>query len=412
MAEQDPGTMRMRVWLPVALIVCVAVFFVVRLQLSPMPVKTATVVRADIVSQESTNGKVEPTEDFQAHAPTAGVVKKIWVDLGQKVKAGQDLVQMDTADARKNLASAEASLQSAKAALQNMQAGGSQDERLTSKADLDSAKLQYQQQAGALQALQRLQAQGAASASEVASAKQRLADTQVRIAQLQGRTTGRYSGGDLSAQRAEVAQAQASVDAARSAYSGVDIHAPFGGTVYAVPVAEYDFVKDGDDLVDVADLTQLQVHAYFDEPEVGKLAVGQPVKIVWEAKPNQVWHGHIIEAPTTIIAYNTRNVGECLITVDDAKGDLLPNVNVTVTVTTSQKKQVLTLPREALHTDGASDFVYKIVGGKLVKTVVHLGVFNTTRIEVASGLNEGDVVALRAMSEAELHDGLRVKAQR
>jgi len=229
---------------------------------------------------------------------------------------------------------------------------------------------------------------------------------------LQGRTTGRYSGGDLSAQRAEVAQAQASVDAARSAYSGVDIHAPFGGTVYAVPVAEYDFVKDGDDLVDVADLTQLQVHAYFDEPEVGKLAVGQPVKIVWEAKPNQVWHGHIIEAPTTIIAYNTRNVGECLITVDDAKGDLLPNVNVTVTVTTSQKKQVLTLPREALHTDGASDFVYKIVGGKLVKTVVHLGVFNTTRIEVASGLNEGDVVALRAMSEAELHDGLRVKAQR
>jgi HlyD family secretion protein len=182
--------------------------------------------------------------------------------------------------------------------------------------------------------------------------------------------------------------------------------------VYAVPVAEYDFVKDGDDLVDVADLTQLQVHAYFDEPEVGKLAVGQPVKIVWEAKPNQVWHGHIIEAPTTIIAYNTRNVGECLITVDDAKGDLLPNVNVTVTVTTSQKKQVLSLPREALHTDGASDFVYKVVGGRLVKTVVHLGVFNTTRIEVASGLNEGDVVALRAMSEAELHDGLRVKAQR
>ncbi len=404
--------MRMRVWLPIALIVCVAVYVVVRLQQSAVPVKTATVQLADIISTESTNGKVEPTEDFQAHAPAAGVVKKIWVDLGQKVKPGQELVQMDTSDARKNLASADATLQSAKAALQNMQAGGSQDERLTSKADLDSAKLQYQQQAGALEALQRLQAQGAASASEVAAAKQRLADTQVRLNQLQGRTTGRYSGGDLSAQRAQVAQAQAQVDSARSAYSGVDIHAPFGGTVYAVPVAEYDFVKDGDDLVDVADLTQLQVHAYFDEPEVGKLAVGQPVKIVWEAKPNQVWHGHIIEAPTTIIAYNTRNVGECLITVDDAKGDLLPNVNVTVTVTTAKKNQVLSLPREALHTDGASDFVYKIVDGKLVKTVVHLGTFNTTRIEVASGLSEGDTVALRGMTEADLRDGLRVKAQR
>ena len=74
-------------------------------------------------------------------------------------------------------------------------------------------------------------------------------------------------------------------------YSNVDIHAPFAGTVYAVPVAEYDFVKDGDDLVDVADLTQLQVHAYFDEPEVGKLAVGQPVKIVvgGQAEPGVAW---------------------------------------------------------------------------------------------------------------------------
>ncbi len=404
--------MRMRVWLPIALVMCVAVYLVVRVQQSAVPVKTATVQRADIISTESTNGKVEPTEDFQAHAPAAGVVQKIWVDLGQKVHAGQPLVKMDASEAMKNLTSAEASLLSARAALQNMQAGGSQDERLTAKADLDSAKLQYQQQAGALEALQRLQAQGAASAAEVAGAKQRLADTQIRLNQLQGRTSGRYSGGDLSAQRAQVAQAQALVDAARSAYAGVDIHAPFGGTVYAVPVAEYDFVKEGDDLVDVADLTQLQVHAYFDEPEVGKLAVGQPVKIVWEAKPNLVWHGHIIEAPATITGYNTRSVGECLITIDDAKGDLLPNVNVTLTVMTSQKKQVLSLPREALHTDGASDFVYKIVDGKLVKTVVHLGAFNTTRIEVATGLHEGDVVALRGTGEAELRDGLRVKAQR
>lgn len=404
--------MRMKVWWLIALGVCVVAYILVRVQRSAIPVKTAVVMRANIISTESTNGKVEPTEDFQAHAPMAGVVQKISVDLGQKVQRGQPLLKMDANEARKNIASANASLQSARAGLQNMQAGGSQDERLSSKADLESARLQAQQQAGAVEALQRLQMQGAASAAEVASARQRLSDTQIKLSQLQNRAGGRYSGGDLSAQRAQLAQAQASVDAARSAYSSVDIHAPFAGTVYAVPVSEYDFVKEGDDLVDVADLTRLQVHAYFDEPEVGKLAIGQPVKIVWEAKPNQVWHGHIIEAPTTIIAYNTRNVGECLITVDDAKGDLLPNVNVTVTVTTAQKMSVLSLPREALHTDGASDFVYRIVDGKLVKTVVHLGTFNTTRIEVASGLNEGDAVALRAMSDAELRDGQRVKAQR
>src|SRR5205085_1296678 len=83
---------------------------------------------------------------------------------------------------------------------------------------------------------------------------------------------------------------------------------------------------------EVADLNRIQVRAYFDEPEIGRLAVGQSVKIVWDAKPNQTWHGHISRAPSTVITYGTRNVGECIITVDDARGDLLPNTNVTVTV--------------------------------------------------------------------------------
>src|SRR6185312_4108062 len=135
---------------------------------------------------------------------------------------------------------------------------------------------------------------------------------------------------------------------------------------YSVPVSAYDFVPAGEDLLDLADLNKIQVRAYFDEPEIGKLAVGQAVKIEWAAKPLQVWHGHISIAPTTVITYGTRNVGECLITVDDARGDLLPNTNVTVTVTTSQRFNVLSVPREALHTEGVSDFVYRVVDGKLV----------------------------------------------
>jgi HlyD family secretion protein len=169
----------------------------------------------------------------------------------------------------------------------------------------------------------------------------------------------------------------------------------------------------GDTLLDVADLNHLQVRAYFDEPEIGNLAVGQAVKIVWEAKPNSVWHGHIVQAPTTIIQYgSTRNVGECVITVDDAHGDLLPNTNVTVTVTTLEKFNVLSIPREALQTDGpSSSFVYKIQGDTLVKTSVTPGVVNPTRVEIVKGLQEGDEVAMGSLTDAELHDGLRVKVK-
>jgi HlyD family secretion protein len=190
------------------------------------------------------------------------------------------------------------------------------------------------------------------------------------------------------------------------------VRAPFAGTVYSLPVAQYDFVQAGQALINVADLTKLQIRAYFDEPEIGKLAAGQPVTITWEAKPNLLWHGHVKQAPTTVITYGTRNVGECLITVDDARGDLLPNTNVTVRVTTARHNNVLSVPREALHTEGSVNFVYKIVNHKLVRTPVEIApnaVVNLTRAEISSGLNEGDVIALGATNEVDLSNGLTVK---
>jgi HlyD family secretion protein len=97
--------------------------------------------------------------------------------------------------------------------------------------------------------------------------------------------------------------------------------------------------------------------------------------------------------------------------VDDAKGDLLPNTNVTVQVTTLEHDKVLSLPREALQTDGARSFVYKIVGDRLVKTPVVPGLVTLTRVEIASGLKQGDQVALGTTTEAEMSDGLRVKVR-
>jgi len=412
MAQVEARSYRSWVLALLAVAACVLFFFYYRTQHSTVVVHAALVSRQDIKRTVSTNGKVEPTEDYQAHAPFPGVVQELYVEQGEAVKKGETLVRMDDSSARKDLASAQASLQSAQDTLQAMQKGGTQDERLTASNDLASAETQQKQAAASLASLQKLQSQGAASANEVASAQQRLTDADTHVRQLHTRSTSRYSSDDIRTQQAQVAQARAAVAAAQSALDSAVKRAPFGGTVYSVPVSQYDFVQMGDTLLDVADLTQLQIRAYFDEPEIGNLAVGQPVKIVWDAKPLAVWHGKILQAPTTIIQYGTtRNVGECLITVDDAKGDLLPNTNVTVTVTTLQQPSVLSIPREALLTDGPISYVYKIVNGGLVKTSVTPGVVNLTRVEIVSGLKEGDQVALGSQTDAELRDGLRVKVK-
>ena len=394
-----------------AVVLVVVVFFYMR-QRPEVQVRVARVSRQDVTSTIPTNGKVEPIIDFQAHAPAPGTVARLYVRVGQQVRAGQELLRMESAEAASRVSTAEASLQSSEAALQNMQQGGTQEERLAQQADLAAAQNQVQQAQATLATNQKLLAQGAVSPNELAVAQQQLTTAQQHLAQTQKRMQDRYGSVDLSTQRAQVAQARAGLSAAQNGYSNVDVHAPFAGTVYSLPVAQYDFVQPGQALINVADLTKLQIRAYFDEPEIGKLSPGQPVAITWEAKPSLIWHGHVEQAPTTVITYGTRNVGECLITVDDVRGDLLPNTNVTVRVTTARHDNVLSVPREALHTEGSVNFVYKIVNKKLVRTPVGIApsaVVNLTRAEITSGLNEGDLIALGATSEVDLSNGMAVK---
>jgi HlyD family secretion protein len=371
-------------------------------------VRAAAVNHQNLISSVSTNGKVEPIEEFPAYAPAPGVVAKIYVEVGQKVKAGQPLIKMDDSDAAARLAAARSTLANAESGLHDLNQGGTQEERNSVAGDLARAQLQQQQAANDLAALKQLQQKGAASPSEITAAEGRLQTANTAVKSAQMRSTDRYSPTDRSRSEAQLADAKAAVAAAQSSYADDNIRSKVDGTVYSIPVSQYDYVPAGENLMDVADLNRIQIRAYFDEPSIGVLAVGQAVSITWDAKPNQTWHGHISRAPTTVITYGTRNVGECIITVDDAHGDLLPNTNVTVTVTTSQRFNVLSIPREALHTEGG-DFVYRIVDGKLVRTPVQVGVVNLIRAEIMKGLTDKDTVATSSLSNRELSNGLAVK---
>ena len=412
MASTVPQKSRVWIWVVVAAALSLGLYLYLHLSSSVVVVRTAKVERQDLVSTISTNGKVEPTQDFQAHAPGASIVSKLLVKVGDTVRTGEELIRLDAADAANRVAATQAALDAGDLALQNLQRGGTQQEILANRSDLVTAEAQAQAAASNLSTLEALQAKGDASAAEVATARQRVADTAARVASIKDLSSHRYTPQDIQAQKAAISADQAAVEAAHSAYAGVDIHAPFAGTVYSVSVKQYEFVHSPEEsLLSLADLTHLQVRAYFDEPEIGKLATGQQVKIVWDAKPTRTWHGHIVLAPATVETYGTRNVGECLISVDDADGELLPNTNVTVTVTTSQRNNVLSLPREALHTVGLRDFVYRIVDGHLDQTTVAVGAVNLNRVEITSGLNGGDTVALGATTDVQLSNGLRVKPQ-
>ena len=376
-------------------------------------VKAAQADMQPITRTVDTNGKAELTQDFQAHATSSGQVKQLLVKVGDRVQAGQLLIQIDDADARMRISNANFALQSAQNGVTTLRNGGNADELLGSKADMTAAQLNLQQARTRLNTLQQLQSSGQSSANEVAAAQTQVTEAQNRINALQARQGGRFSPGDLALQQNQVARSRAELAAAQASLGSLDIRAPFAGTVYGVPVIRYATVNPGEDLVNLADLTNIRVRAFFDEPEIGRLHIGQAVSIDWEAKPDRTWHGHIAQTPTSITSYGTRNVGECLITIDDARGDLLPNVTVTVHVTTIHRDSVLAIPREALRTDGANNYVYKIVDGKLQRTPVQVDPvsLNPVSAQIKSGLQAGDTVVRVPMNDVELKDGIPVKVQ-
>ena len=106
-------------------------------------------------------------------------------------------------------------------------------------------------------------------------------------------------------------EAEAARDAANQVIEQSNVHAPFAGTVFSLP--RFSRMSSlGRRYSGLADLSRLQVHAYFDEPEIGDLQLNNPVSIVWDAKPNLKFPDGIIRLPSSIIDYGTRRVGKVL----------------------------------------------------------------------------------------------------
>ena len=130
-----------------------------------------------------------------------------------------------------------------------------------------------------------------------------------------------------------------------------------------MPVKRGDFVKVGDLLAEMADLHKVRVRAFIDEPEMGGLEPGQPVKITWDALPNRVWQGKTEIIPKQVVARGSRSVGELLCSVDNDKLELLPNTNVNVRINSKERLNVLAVPRGAVERIGAQNFVFVVKGG-------------------------------------------------
>jgi len=374
-----------------------------------VPVLAATATRSTIRSVISTNGKVEPVQDFEAHAPVGTTVKRVLVTQGDHVKKGQLLVELDAATARSQAAQASAQMRTAEADLSATERGGTQEEVLTLQAQLVKARADHDAAQRNFEALTRLEQSGAASPGEVLAAQNQVATTAAQVKLLESKQKERYSRPEVAKVEAEHAQAASALSAAEDVLSQLIIRAPFNGVIYSLPVRQGAYVNPGGLVLQEADLSKIRVRAYVDEPDVARLSWGENVEVTWDAMPGRVWNGTVNLVPSAVTLHGTRNVGETTCVVDNPDFKLLPNVNVGVTIVTAQHQGALTIPREALRQEDGTPYVYEIADNTLHRKNVQTAISNLTQVEIASGISEHARVALVSTNSKPLRDGLPVK---
>jgi HlyD family secretion protein len=377
-------------------------------------ISAVTPVRENVVASISSNGKVEPISPFVMRAQLDTFVERIRVVEGQAVKKGQPLLELNVKDAEAQLAQARSKLLRAQNDLRVANGGGKPDAAAQAAGSLATAIAQRDRLQRSHDALLRLIDQHAATKDELAANDLELTKAQSEVTRLTAAKQEFDRGVKLDANQAPllVQQAQSEVAALEEKVRNGHIVAPSDGTLYSLPVKAGDYVKVGDLLAEMANLSQVRVRAFIDEPELGALEPNQPVKITWDALPNRVWNGKTETIPKQVVARGARSVGELLCTVDNDKLELLPNINVNVRINSKERDNVLAVPRGAVEAEGNKRFVYVVKQGdfaktKLEKREIHVGIADSTNYEVTSGLQQGEMVALPG--DIDLKDGMNVR---
>lgn len=368
----------------------------------------AKATRENLVSALAANGKVEPLEWSAVRAESAGLVDKVLAQQGQPVAAGAVLAQLRFSGAQSDLAAAEAQIAKARAQLADIERGGHKAELAEIENGLQRAQFEKQAAQRDLDALIRLEKNSAATRFEVQAARNKVMESQIEIDAETRKKAALTGADDKSVAEAALKQGEAAETAARKRIAQAEVRSPVSGVVYDLPVRQGAYVNIGDLIASVGRLDRLRVRVYVDEPELGRVSIGQPVRITWEALPAESWSGVVDKTPTEVVPLGTRQVGEVLCTIENTNAKLVPGTNVNAEIRTNSASGALTIPKEAIRRDGTDPAVFVLQGDRVALRKIRIGVSSATRSQVTSGLSEGDSIALPI--ETPLKDGDRVKA--
>jgi RND family efflux transporter MFP subunit len=337
-------------------------------------------------------GAFKPFQDVDLHAKVAGYIKVIYVDVGSHVREGQTLAVLEVPELEAELAGADAAVRRSKEEIRRAQG------------DVTRAKSAH---AAVHSMFDRLTQAAHERAGLVA--QQELDDAQAKDLEAEAQVSSSQAALDAAEQALEVAQATQKQYAALSDYT--KIIAPFTGVVtvrYAdtgsLIAAGTSTSTQSEPVVRLAQISVLRLVLPIPESIAGEIRLGDAVKVHVQAL-NQDYTGKVSRFADALNP-QTRTM-ETEIDFQNADGKLLPGMYVEATLDQAERKERLTVPLEAVETNGTEGSVLVVNARNILEErKVRLGLQGSTRIEVISGLTEGERVVVG--SRDEFRAGMKV----
>jgi HlyD family secretion protein len=361
------------------------------------PSKLAKVEKGDLAKSVVATGKIEPITKVEIKSKASGIVKKLYVDYGDRVKKGQVLAELDKEEILARVEQARAQLAASTASLNGTHADLQRAKVDAEGPDVPLLKRAYDRAKG-------MEKDGIVSASalddaqknyELALNKQNVAKAQVQVLQAK-----------IGQAQAQVAQDRANLKQLEEQLSYTTIESPIDGIVLSRDVEVGDAVSSilvlGSSatlVMTLGDTSQVYVKGKVDESDIGKVYMGQPARIKVESFKDKTFTGKVTKISPMGVEKDNVTTFEVRVSINNPEGMLKANMTANAEIILEEHKNVLQIPEGSIIYDKDKKASVEVPDPKgkegKRKVAVNIGISNGAKTELLSGLKEGDQVVLQ-----------------
>jgi HlyD family secretion protein len=361
------------------------------------PSKLAKVEKGDLAKSVVATGKIEPITKVELKSKASGIVKKLYVEYGDKIKKGQVLAELDREEIQARVAQARAQLDAASASLSG------------TRADLERAKVDAQGPdvpllKRAYERAQGMAKEGVVSVSalddaqknyEMSLNKQNVSKAQLQVLQAK---IGQAEG--------QVGQDRANLKQLEEQLAYTTIESPIDGIVLSRDVEIGDAVSSilvlGSSatlVMTLGDTSEVYVKGKVDESDIGKVYLGQPARIKVESFKDKTFTGKVTKISPMGVEKDNVTTFEVRVSINNPEGVLKAMMTANAEIILEEHKNVLQIPEGSIIYDKDKKASVEVPDTKAKdgkkKLAVNIGISNGAKTELLQGLKEGDHVVLQ-----------------